>query len=82
MDGGQHEAYQKLMEKVSEGYNEESISQYATAENIASVIYEASTDDKDQLRYIAGKDAVGLYEEREQIGAEAQYQKIQKMFAY
>ncbi|PJJ07325.1 short-subunit dehydrogenase [Flavobacterium sp. 1] len=82
MDGGYHKAYQKLMEKVSEGYSEESISQYSTAENIALVIYEAATDNKDQLRYIAGKDAVSLYTEKEKIGAEAQHQKILKMFAY
>lgn len=82
MDSGQHEAYTKLVEKVSEGYSEESINQYATAENIASVIYEAATDNKEQLRYIAGKDAIALYSEREEMGSEAQFQKIQKMFVY
>jgi len=82
LDGGQHEAYQKLMEKVSEGYSAESISNYATPESIANVIYDASTDNKKQLRYIAGTDAISLYTEREKIGAEAQYHKIQKMFAF
>jgi NAD(P)-dependent dehydrogenase (short-subunit alcohol dehydrogenase family) len=82
LDGGQHEAYQKLMAKVSEGYSAERISQFATAEHVASVIYEAATDSKGQLRYIAGKDAISLYAEREKIGAEAQYRKIQEMFTY
>lgn len=82
LDGGQHEAYQKLMAKVSEGYSAERISQFATAEHVASVIYEAATDNKEQLRYIAGKDAIALYAEREKIGAEAQYSKIQEMFTY
>lgn len=82
MDGGQHEAYQKLVEKVSEGYSAEKVSQYSTAESIAAVIYEAATDNKDQLRYIAGADAVSLYNERTKIGAEVQYQKIQEMFVY
>jgi len=82
LDGGQHEAYQKLMNKVSEGYSAESISNYATPESIANVIYDAATDNKNQLRYIAGQDAISLYTEREKIGAEAQYQKIQKMFTF
>ena len=76
MDGGQHEAYNKLVEKVSEGYSEESIRQFSTAESIASIIYEAATDNKDQLRYVAGKDALSLYAEREKIGTEAQYLKL------
>lgn len=82
LDGGQHEAYQQLMAKVSEGYSAEKISQFATAEHVAMVIYEAATDNKEQLRYIAGKDAISLYSEREKIGAEAQYKKIQEMFVY
>lgn len=82
LDGGQHGAYQKLMAKVSEGYSAERISQYATAEHVASVIYEAATDNKEQLRYIAGNDAISLYAEREKNGAEAQYRKIQEMFTY
>ena len=82
LDGGQHEAYQNLIKKVSEGYSEEGISQYSTAESIASVIFEAATDNKEQLRYVAGKDATSLYAEREKIGAEAQYNKIQEMFSF
>ena len=82
MDGGQHEAYLKLVEKVSEGYSAERVSQFSTAESIANVIYEAATDNKNQLRYIAGSDAITLHNERAEIGSEAQYQKIQEMFAY
>lgn len=82
LDGGQHEAYQKLVAKVSEGYSAERVSQFATSEHVASVIYEAATDNNEQLRYIAGKDAISLYAEREKIGAEAQYRKIQEMFIY
>lgn len=82
MDGAQHEAYQKLVEKVSEGYSAERISQFSTAEQIASVIYAAATDNKEQLRYVAGADAIALYGERLKKGAETQYQEIQKMFAY
>lgn len=82
MDGGQHPAYDRLVAKVSEGYSEEKISQYSTAESVASIIYEAATDDKNQLRYLTGKDAIALYSEREQLGAERQREKILQMFTY
>lgn len=82
LDSGQHEAYQKLMEKVSEGYSAERVSQFSTPEHIASVIFEAATDKKEQLRYVAGPDAIALYKEREEFGAEAQHSRIQKMFVY
>jgi short-subunit dehydrogenase len=82
MDGAQHEAYSKLVEKVSEGYSEESLSNFSTAESISNVIYEAATDNKEQLRYIAGQDAISLYTKRERNGAEAQYREIQEMFEF
>lgn len=82
LDIGQHEAYQKLMEKVSEGYSEESISNYSTPKSIANVIYDAATDHKNQLRYIAGQDATALYTEREKIGAEAQYHTLHESFSF
>jgi hypothetical protein len=82
MDGAMHDAYKKLVEKVSEGYSEEKASQFSTPESIAEVIFEAATDNKDQLRYIAGNDAVALYNERIQHGAEEQYLTIKKMFDF
>ena len=82
MDGGMHDAYQKLVNKVSEGYSADKISQFSTAEYIAGIIYEAATDNKQQLRYLAGTDAVKLYEERMETGAEVQYTKMQEMFRY
>ncbi|MDH6250404.1 short-subunit dehydrogenase [Chryseobacterium sp. H1D6B] len=82
MDGGHHEAYQKLISKVQEGYSTEKIADYSKPEYIAGIIYEATTDGKDQLRYIAGKDAAALYEERSTIGAENQVQKIKSQFIF
>jgi len=38
---------------------------------IAEVVYEAATDGKDQLRYIAGSDAKAMYAIRLQLGDEA-----------
>ena len=42
----------------------------ASAAQIAEVVYEAATDGKDQIRYVAGDDAKGLFERRLEIGAE------------
>ena len=44
---------------------------YSTPEQIAEVVYEAATDGKDQLRYVAGADAQATYAMRLQLGAEA-----------
>ncbi|MRG46890.1 SDR family NAD(P)-dependent oxidoreductase [Chitinophaga sp. SYP-B3965] len=81
MDGAFHAAYQELVNKVSEGYSEEKQSLFSTPESIADVIYAAVTDGKDQLRYLAGPDAVSLYENRISIGAEAHYRQIKEMMA-
>lgn len=43
----------------------------ATAAQIAEVVYEAATDDKDQVRYVAGEDAKAAYTRRLEIGSEA-----------
>ena len=44
---------------------------YSSPEEIAEVVYEAATDGKDQLRYIAGEDAKAMYAMRLQLGEEA-----------
>jgi NAD(P)-dependent dehydrogenase (short-subunit alcohol dehydrogenase family) len=81
LDAAGHDAYQDLVKKVSAGYSEESMSRYSTPAQVASRIYEAATDNTPQLRYLAGADAVSLYEERETAGAETQFRKIREMFA-
>ncbi|PBJ08319.1 SDR family oxidoreductase [Flavobacterium sp. ACN6] len=82
MDIGQHEAYEKLTQEVSKGYSEEQISNYTKAEDVAKIIYEAATDNKSQLRYVAGNDANSLYEERLKLGAETQVQNFKTMFTF
>ena len=44
------------------------------------MVYEAATDGKNQLRYVAGKDAQALYARRNEIGAEAARKEIGKTF--
>lgn len=68
LDTSSHEAYTSLLEKLYNGFSEDN---FTPAEQIAQVVYEAATDGKDKLRYVAGADAVALYEQRLKIGDEA-----------
>jgi len=82
MQGGMHEAYQQLVAKVSEGYSDENVANYTKAEDVAQVIFDAATDGKDQLRYVAGKDAIALYQERMILGPDEQVRKIKAQFVF
>lgn len=82
MQAASHTAYFRLTAKVSEGYSEEQIANYSRPEDVAGIIYSAVTDGKDQLRYVAGNDAIGLYKERLENGPEAQVQKIRSNFIF
>jgi hypothetical protein len=53
---------------------------YSTPEQIAEVVYEAATDGKDQLRYVAGADAKATYAMRLQMGDEAFRKAIGQRF--
>ncbi len=52
----------------------------SSPEQIASIVYEAATDGKDQIRYVAGNDAKYLYNERLKLGNEQFRKDIDKMF--
>lgn len=79
---GMHQAYDQLVAKVSEGYSEEQLANYTKAEDVAQIIYDATTDNKEQLRYIAGHDAIGLYKERLELTPEGQFEKIRSQFIF
>lgn len=68
LDPVSHPAYQDALQKVYNLFDE---SNFSTAEQIAQVVYEAATDGKDQVRYVAGQDANQLYNRRLEIGSEA-----------
>jgi NAD(P)-dependent dehydrogenase (short-subunit alcohol dehydrogenase family) len=71
-DTGRHPAYDALMNKVMGIITDpKQMATYSTPEQIAEVVYEAATDGKDQLRYIAGEDAKAIYAMRLQLGEEA-----------
>ena len=77
----QHEKYNALVEKVMKVFtNPERATNYSSAEQIAEVVYEAATDGKDQLRYVAGADAKAMYEQRLLVGAENFRKGIKQMF--
>ena len=71
-DTGRHEAYDALVDKVMSVITDpKTLETYSFPEQIAEVVYEAATDGKEQLRYVAGPDAKATYEARLQAGAEA-----------
>lgn len=58
MDGAS--VYDAGLEKVFAAFGTNAAN-YSTADQIAEVIYQAATDDTDQIRYVAGQDAQALY---------------------
>lgn len=52
----------------------------STPQQIAAVVYEAATDGKKQLRYVAGEDAKAIYAQRLELGDEAFREQFGKQF--
>lgn len=76
-----HPAYDKLVERVIGAFSDPArLAGYATAEQIAEVVWEAATDGKDQVRYVAGEDAKAIYARRLEIGTEAYRNEIGAAF--
>lgn len=71
-DTGRHPACDALVTKVTGIITDpKQMATYSSPEQIAEVVYEAATDGKDQLRYIASADAKAMYAMRLQLGDEA-----------
>lgn len=66
----QGEEYQILNTNMSKLIESGQLFEFNEVDEIASVVYEAVTDGKDQLRYLAGKDAINTSRQRSEIGAE------------
>jgi NAD(P)-dependent dehydrogenase (short-subunit alcohol dehydrogenase family) len=64
-------AYAVTLAKMNEGFSDGTLMEFTEAEQIAEVVYQAATDEKDQLTYPAGNDAVRLYAKRLAEGPEA-----------
>lgn len=68
LDSNSHEAYQALANKLYASFN---VEDFNKAQDVAEIVYEVATDDKDQLRYTIGKGAEQTLRRRREIGAEA-----------
>lgn len=79
LDKANHPEYQVLEDKLFSNV-EAMMAQAASAEQIAAVVYEAATDGKDQVRYVAGPDAKAIYNRRLAIGSEAFRKEIRDQF--
>jgi NAD(P)-dependent dehydrogenase (short-subunit alcohol dehydrogenase family) len=80
-DTGRHPAYDALVNKVMSVITDpKQMATYSTPEPIAEVVYEAATDGKDQLRYVAGEDGKAMYAMRLQMGDEAFRKAINQQF--
>jgi NAD(P)-dependent dehydrogenase (short-subunit alcohol dehydrogenase family) len=72
LDTARHPAYDGVLNRVMSVITDPNqMATYSSPEQIAEIVYDAVTDGKDQLRYVAGSDAKAMYEMRLQIGDEA-----------
>jgi NAD(P)-dependent dehydrogenase (short-subunit alcohol dehydrogenase family) len=80
-DTARHPAYDKFVDKVMSVITDpKEMETYSSPAQIAEVVYEAATDGKDQLRYIAGADAKATYAMRLKMGDEAFRKAINQQF--
>ena len=75
LDKNVNPAYASLENKLF-SLTETMMQQAASAEQVAAVVYEAATDGKDQVRYIAGEDAKTMYARRLELGSEGSRKEI------
>ena len=81
LDVGKHAIYDTLVDKVMSVITDaKQMDTYSTPEQVAEVVYEAATDGKDQLRYLAGSDARATVSARLQLGDEAFRNVIKERF--
>lgn len=77
MDVASHPVYQPYVNKLFAAIDPD---KFSTPQQIAEVVYEAATDGRDQLRYVAGEDANAFYAQRLQVGQEAFHNMLEQMF--
>jgi NAD(P)-dependent dehydrogenase (short-subunit alcohol dehydrogenase family) len=74
-----NEDYDAMVQSMMAGFGS-MMETASTAEQIAEVVYEAATDGKTRLRYVAGEDAKTLYAQRLAQGDEAFRTEFAKVF--
>ncbi|EDM38467.1 short-chain dehydrogenase [Pedobacter sp. BAL39] len=74
-------AYTPLWEKMIAGFEDGSTGvHFSTAEEVAEVVFEAATDNRSQLRYVAGPDAQKIVDDRKELGQQKQFELISKSY--
>ncbi|MCE9580750.1 MAG: SDR family oxidoreductase [Deltaproteobacteria bacterium] len=77
----QHPAYAALSSKVMAAFRDPERRKFgSTAAQIAETVWEAATDGKDQITYVAGQDAKATYAQRLAVGIEAFRKGVRAMF--
>ncbi len=80
-DVSRHAAYDALVDRVMSTITDpKQMETYSTPDQIAEIVFEAATDGKDQLRYLAGADAKATYAMRLQLGDAAFVSAIRQQF--
>lgn len=72
--------YEILNQRLGELFSDGTLIEFTESEKIAEVVFEAATDGKDQLRYLAGNDAVKISNERENKGRENFRRDLTRLF--
>ena len=72
--------YEILNKRLGELFSDGTLIEFTEPEKIAEVVFEAATDEKNQLRYLAGNDAVKISNERENKGRENFRKDLTKLF--
>ena len=72
--------YEILNQRLGELFSDGTLIEFTESEKIAEVVFEAATDGKDKLRYLAGNDAVKISNERENKGRENFRRDLTRLF--
>ncbi|WP_221392752.1 SDR family oxidoreductase [Dyadobacter sp. NIV53] len=70
--------YDTLMQRLTEGFTDGTLMEFSETIVIAEVVYLAATDEKDQLTYPAGNDAMRIYNKRLKDGPEVYRNTVAK----
>lgn len=63
--------YEGLMQRLTEGFTDGTLMEFTDSAVIAETVFQAATDERDQIVYPAGNDAVRIYSKRLKEGPEA-----------
>ena len=80
MDATSDSDYETLNSRLGELFSDGTLIEFTEAEKIAEIVFEATTDGKDQLRYLAGNDAIKISNDRENKGREIFRRNLTALF--